>query len=78
VDNYNLEVNFTNFEQRVEVGWGFFVRNVELTADLGGDFIGFSSEQGCSLVPSATNPSCTSPPIPCLDNVNEDVWSLYF
>ena len=33
VDNYNLEVNFTNFGQRAEVGWGFFVRNVELTAE---------------------------------------------
>ncbi len=41
------------------------------------DFIGFSSEAGCSLVPSATNPACTSPPIPCLDNVTDDIWSLY-
>ncbi len=38
VDNYNLEVNFSNFGQRVETRWGFFVRNVELTADLGGAY----------------------------------------
>ena len=42
------------------------------------DFIGFSSEEGCSLVPSAGNPACTQPPVPCLDDVTDDVWSLYF
>lgn len=38
VDNYNLEVNFTNFGRTTEVDWGFFVKNVELTADLGGAY----------------------------------------
>ena len=38
IDNYNFEVNFTNFGQSVEVGWGFFARNVELTANLGGTY----------------------------------------
>lgn len=41
-------------------------------------FIGFKSQQGCSLVPSADNPACTSPPVPCLDDVEEDIWNLYF
>ena len=38
VENYNLEVNFNNYGQRLETRWGFFVRNVELTADLGGAY----------------------------------------
>ena len=38
VDNYNLEVNFSNFGQRAETRWGFFARNVELSADLGGTY----------------------------------------
>ena len=38
VDSYNLEVNVTNFGRSTEVDWGFFVRNVELTADLGGTY----------------------------------------
>ncbi len=38
VDSYNLEVNFSNFGQRVETRWGFFARNIELTADLGGTY----------------------------------------
>ena len=42
------------------------------------DFIGFSSQQGCPLVPSAGNLACTSPPVPCLDDVTNDLWDLYF
>lgn len=37
-DNYSLEANFTNFVPGRNVDWGFFVRNIELTADLGGQF----------------------------------------
>ncbi len=38
VDHYNLAVNFNNFGRRVKMDWGFFLRNVELTADLGGAY----------------------------------------
>lgn len=37
-DNYSLEANFTNFVPRRNVDWGFFLRNIELTADLGGAY----------------------------------------
>jgi hypothetical protein len=37
-DTYNVEANFTNFGERIDVDWGFFLRNVELTADLGGSY----------------------------------------
>lgn len=67
----------------IENGYGFFGAGVvvaERWTPVKGlrDFLGYNSEQGCSLVPSATNPACTSPPVPCLEDVNEDVWSLYF
>lgn len=67
----------------IENGYGFFGAGVVVTERWTPpknlrDFIGFSSNQGCSLIPSAGNPACTSPPVPCLDDVSDDIWSLYF
>ena len=38
VDNYSLEANFTNYGRSHEVDWGFFLRNIELSSDLGGAY----------------------------------------